>query len=374
MGALQAIVKRIVASQDKRTSRKLLAFVSDDWGCLRIRSKQDREALLKAGFNLDANRFDKFDSLETNEDIEHLFEVISRFRDSNGNHFVITAVSNMGNPDYEAISKSGFESYHYKTVVQSWNDQESSSRVYSLILDGIKSGIFIPEFHGREHLFVSYWMKLLKSNDPVVKKAFENGYYMLGKEALKSNYLYGLGAAFDYFDNSDLETRSQIIHDGLRIFNESFHYNSSYFTAPALIYNEGLNFDLHNSGIKWIDVSRNRRMPVGNGKYVRKFHHLGQMNKFNQRYVTRNCVFEPNHSNPENSVASCLKDIQIAFENKRPAIISNHRVAFVGGLYEKNRISGLNALELLLKSILSNWPDVEFCSVPALMNKLVECR
>ena len=85
MSGLQSLLKKIVASRDVRTSRKLLAFVSDDWGCSRIRSKVDREALLGAGLKLDSNRFDKFDMLESNDDMERLLELVSRFKDASGN-------------------------------------------------------------------------------------------------------------------------------------------------------------------------------------------------------------------------------------------------------------------------------------------------
>ncbi len=370
MKGLQNLLKIIVSSRDVRTSRKLLAFVSDDWGCVRIRSKADRKALLGAGFKLETNRFDKFDMLESNDDMERLLELISRFKDVAGNPFVITAVSNMGNPDFDAIRRSGFASYSYKTLVQSWNEAENSNRVHSLVLEGIKNGIFRPEFHGREHVFVSYWMELLKAEHPIVKKAFEYGYYMLGRESLGSNYLFGLGAAFDFDSRYNLKNQADIIADGLKIFADAFAFRSSYFTPPALLYNNQLNAILKAGGINYVDVSRNRKMPVGNGKYTRRFHYLGQSNGFNQRYVTRNCVFEPNQISATTAVDSCLKDIRVAFESKRPAIISNHRVAFVSGLCSKNGVTGLKALELLIKSILSKWPDVEFCTVPDLMNKM----
>ena len=254
--------------------------------------------------------------------------------------------------------------------MQSWNETERSSRVHSLVLEGIKNGIFRPEFHGREHLFVPYWMELLKAGHPIVKKAFEHGYYMLGRESLGSNYLLGLGAAFDFASRADLNNQADIITDGLKIFSEAFAYRSSYFTAPGLVYNNQLNAVLKSGGINWVDVPRNRRMPVGNGKYSRRFHYSGQYSGPDQRYVTRNCVFEPNQTSAEAAVDSCLRDIRIAFESKRPAIISNHRVAFISGLCSKNGETGLKALETLIESVLSSWPEVEFCSVPDLMNKI----
>jgi hypothetical protein len=61
-----------------------------------------------------------------------------------------------------------------------------------------------------------------------------------------------------------------------------------------------------------------------------------------------------------NGVARCMQDIEEAFKAKQPALISNHRASFVGRIDKKNREKGLKALDLLLKSILTRWPDAEF--------------
>ena len=57
---------------------------------------------------------------------------------------------------------------------------------------------------------------------------------------------------------------------------------------------------------------------------------------------------------------SCLSEIEISFKWKKPAIISSHRVNYVGGLSLKNRDNGLIQLEKLLIMITKKWPDVEF--------------
>ena len=46
----------------------------------------------------------------------------------------------------------------------------------------------------------------------------------------------------------------------------------------------------------------------------------------------------------------------------RPAIISSHRVNYVGFLDERNRDKNLKLLKTLLDKILNKWPDVEFLS------------
>lgn len=58
----------------------------------------------------------------------------------------------------------------------------------------------------------------------------------------------------------------------------------------------------------------------------------------------------------------CLHRIDVAFKCFRPAIISSHRLNFIGAIEPSNRDRHLSALELLLTKIVKQWPDVEFVS------------
>jgi hypothetical protein len=99
--------------------------------------------------------------------------------------------------------------------------------------------------------------------------------------------------------------------------------------------------------------------PQGNGEKRKIFHWLGQQNMYSQRYITRNCFFEPCLKGKD-WVISCLSEIGIAFRWHKPAVISSHRVNYIGVHDKLNRDKGLHQLTLLLKSILKRWPDVEF--------------
>jgi hypothetical protein len=59
-------------------------------------------------------------------------------------------------------------------------------------------------------------------------------------------------------------------------------------------------------------------------------------------------------------VDSCLFDISTAFRWHKPAIISSHRVNYIGALYRENRDNGLIQLEALLREIMKSWPDARF--------------
>ncbi len=90
-------------------------------------------------------------------------------------------------------------------------------------------------------------------------------------------------------------------------------------------------------------------------------HKLGDQNEYGQTYLIRNVTFEPALNNTsDDHVDGCLKDIATAFRFNKPAIISSHRLNYVGFIDEKNRDENLNMLNKLLDQILKRWPDVEF--------------
>jgi hypothetical protein len=59
-------------------------------------------------------------------------------------------------------------------------------------------------------------------------------------------------------------------------------------------------------------------------------------------------------------VDSCLGEINAAFRWRKPAVISSHRVNYIGAHYPDNRDRGLRELKRLLKAIVQKWPEVEF--------------
>ena len=104
------------------TGRHIVIFESDDWGSIRVRSKEDYDAMLSVGINLDKNPFTIYDGLETNSDLEGLFEVLSKHKDSTGRAAVFTPMCIVANPDFEKIKESDFSKYYYKKLPETCND------------------------------------------------------------------------------------------------------------------------------------------------------------------------------------------------------------------------------------------------------------
>jgi hypothetical protein len=346
-----------------RIKQRTIIICSDDWGSMRVDSREARDELIKSGIDMDGNRFDRYDILECNKDMEDLFEVLLAHCDCDNHHPVFTAVTNVCNPDFKKIKENKFEHYFYIDLKNTHENYTGHEKVFELYKQGIELGIFIPQSHGREHLNTGLWMKALQGSHETTLKGFGQKYFMFNPRYLSGIADNGFGAAFYPFNQDLLAEHCQILSDGLDIFKDMFNYNAVYFTAPSGIFSDQLDQVLIEKGIRLIDVQKLRKMPLGNGRLRYKLHFMGQRNRYSQFYITRNAVFEPNMNKYDDGVDSCLYGISQAFKWSKPAVISNHRAAFVGGLDAGNRAKGLKSLSRLFNEIKKRWPDVRYKSM-----------
>jgi len=341
------------------TKLKLIVFLVDDWGSIRIPNKTTHKALLEAGVDCESNRFNKYDTLASTDDLSLLFETLDSFKDKNGNPPSFTALTVVANPDFEKIRISNYRGYFYEPFTLTFKRYYGTDKVINLWREGIDAGIFIPQFHGREHLNVDLWLRGLQNNDHNLLTAFNHmaiGVPMSRPSKFRSSYM----AAFDFENESEHDKFNEICHEGLALFYKTFGYQATLFTSSSLLHNHKLESYLAENGIRFIDRAKSSTEPVGGGLYRKRYYQLGQKNDSGQFYITRNCMFEPDQYDDMTSVDQALHDIEISFRWKKPAIISSHRINFVGGISMANRGHGLKCLKSLLSKIKTKWPDVEF--------------
>tara|TARA_R110001606_G_C15400775_1_gene652924 strand:- start:5635 stop:6657 length:1023 start_codon:yes stop_codon:yes gene_type:complete len=303
----------------------------------------------------DSARYNQNDTLASAADLSELFEVLLSVKDSNGRPMVFTPVSLTANPDFGKIRESGFSQYFFETLPVTFS-RFGLSGALDLWKEGINKGIFVPQFHGREHLNVAAWMRALQENDRETRQAFDLGVWGYTNKN-RFNVMYQ--AAFDLELASDIEGQSEILRSGLDLFQRQWGYKASYFVPPNGPLNNSLEKIIASEGIQYISSPKIQIEPLGGGLTKRNFRWLGRKNKWGQSYITRNCFFEPSIPGID-WVGSCLNDISIAFRWQKPAVISTHRVNFTGGLNELNRKNGLAAFRKLARQIISVWPEVEF--------------
>lgn len=346
-------------------NRKIVVIESDDWGSVRMASLKAFSELLKQGIPVNSDHYNINDSLESNEDLELLFNTLSQFKDKTGRHPVMTSVAIMANPDFDMIRENGYSKYFYEPYTETLKRYPAHDRVYELCKTGIEKRLFVPIFHGREHLNAQFWIRALQSGHKSTIAAFRQGVTGIPRKGIEGEYVPNFQAAFDIETCNDLPYLKEVISTGLELFQQIYGYKALYFVPTNGFFNNTLEEKLHEMGVRYINTAKKQHEPLGNGKYKLNTRYLGDKNRFGQIFLTRNCFFEPSSSGfewPANTdwINNCLKEIEIAFRWHKPAVISTHRVNYIGFLHPENRERSLKQLEVLLGSMLKRWPDTEF--------------
>ena len=346
-----------------RTNRKIVVIESDDWGAIRMASKEVLDKLIKAGVPISDCRYNNNDSLASEDDLSSLFEVLQSVKDQKGNSAVFTAVSVVANPDFDKIEQNGFQQYFYEPFTETLKKYPYHAKSYDLWKEGIKNRLFIPQFHGREHLNVTGWLKALRNGNHDTLLAFKHRIYGITPRDFQSNVSFQ--AAFDMEDISEITYHKEVIKQGLELFEKLFGYKARYFIPTNGPFNNQLEAVAAECGIKYIGTSKIQLEPIGEGRTRKVFHRIGQKNSYGQTYITRNCFFEPTDES-KNWIDNCLKEIEIAFRWGKPAVVSSHRVNYIGYINSANRTNGLKQLKTLLDEIVKRWANVEFLTTDQL--------
>jgi hypothetical protein len=344
-----------------RTHRKIVVIESDDWGSIGLENSSALKALTNVNIlpvNADEARYIENDTLASEKDFSALFDVLNSVKDSNGNSPVFTAVAVVANPDFKKIKEADYQNYFYEPFTTSLQRFSNHTNSFQFWKEGIEQHLFVPQFHGREHLNVSSWMRALRAGKEDTRKAFDLNFYGITDRQPINHVAYR--AAFDIDDPVEIPYLSDVIRSGLALFQQLFGYKASFFVPTNGPFNNSLERTLAEEGIQYLGASKIQREPIGHARYRKRFHYLGQRNHIGQTYLTRNCFFEPNSHLSNDCVDTCIKEIEIAFRCKKPAVISSHRCNYIGHINRSNQERGLKALKKLLNNIVKKWSEVEF--------------
>lgn len=313
--------------------------------------------------------YNQYDSLANTEDLASLFEVLDSVRDSSGRPVVLTPEAVVANPDFDRIRQSDYREYFYEPFTETLQEQVGCEGSFRLWQEGIEKRLFVPQFHGREHLNVPVWMRALQAGISAPLSAFNNrmwGISTAGDPRIGLEFQ----AAFDYLDPDDLSCHREVLVSGLDLFESLFGYRATYFVPPNGRISSSLKPVCAGAGIRSLSVSKINREPLGHGKEGKKIHWMGQRSREGLIHTTRNCFFEPVETGRD-WVDHCLYEISSAFRWHKPALISTHRVNYMGALDPQNRDNGLKLLKQLITQIVKLWPEAEFVSSAELGNIIV---
>jgi len=358
---LQTLKNHLINIPGWRTNRKIVVIESDDWGAIRTVSRKHYDNLLNIGIRVDLSKYDSLDSLESKDDLESLFDVLLRHKNRNGVSPKFTFNTVMANPDFKKIKESEFQRYYFRHFFQSYRDYYGEELEPSW-RNAIAEKLIQPQFHAREHLNVSLWMRDLQNGIEDTRRAFEYEFYGLKTETssqLQKNYL----AAYWAESSGGLVALKEVTKEGLDLFEQTFGFRSQSLIAANYIYPKALEPFLKKQGLDFIQTQRGHIGPLIDSNKITKYnHYTGQKNTYGQAYLVRNVLFEPYLNQNHDWVDKSLKQIETAFFWKKPAIISSHRINYVGNMSIRHRDESLKKLDQLLAIITQKWPDVEFLS------------
>lgn len=352
-----------------KTARKIVVFESDDWGSIRMPNKDVFDNLKKILPNIDNLPYQKYDTLASSEDLEKLFEVLTKHYDAKGNHPVITANTIVANPDFKKIKESNFTAYFYESFTETL-DRYYGNKVFKLWQEGITKGIFYPQFHGREHINIKRWMHALRQNIGQSRVAFDNQMF-----DLSDSLVIGENSFMDALDIetvNDINDLKILLNDGLNLFEKILGYRSKTFIAPCYIWPKEIESTLLSAGVIAMQGSWFQKQPVigAPGKYNNIYHYTGEKNRQGMFFTIRNAAFEPADNINYNWIGDLLKRAEIAFAMGKPLIISTHRINFIGSIVNLNRDRNLKLFNILLEQLLQKYPDLEFMHSAQLANMI----
>lgn len=358
------LAKNCINALGWHTKKHYLLIESDDWGAIRMPSRTVYEQLCAAGAG-EGSFFDKYDSLESPNDLEPLFEVLSMTRDINGHGAIMQPFFVVANPDYDTIEANGFTEYVYEGIEATYKRYSHTRETFDVVKEGVRSGLWHPQSHGREHIQVKRWMSALQRFDLVKQEFFLRAFHG-GCAPPQIDYY----SAFDYDEADDLPFLGGILSDGLELFERLFGYKSISFCAPCGYTTKEFVSLLSTESIRLRSGQYTIRQSNGSCRKINDF--WGHKDTNGVIVYRRNCKFEPSKNHYIDWVDRCLYEIDTAFRWGKPAVIDSHRVNYIGSISIENRDFTLRELTRLLREVIKKWPDVEFVDSETLYNEMIK--
>lgn len=365
---IKKVIKQFLYKQGLKTDRKIVVFESDDWGAERSFSAESLEKLKVKYPDFKPDNYQAFDSIETDEDVKCLKEVLLKHRDKNGKPACFTLNFATKNLDYDAMKECDYKEAKLVSIDGYYKTRPNSKKVLAEVADGEYKGCFIPQLHAREHVNSAQLVKDIADGDGFQKDALD--LKVVGVK--KSHY-----AGMDCLNVSSQESLISI-NEATGEFKRIFGTTSESFIAPCYVWKPEDEKVLESCGVKFLQGNLYQNIPFKSGKYKKKFHKFGQKSAVSGlRYFSRNCFFEPTKEfmagKPEEIiVGDIISQIRFAFKCHKPAVICSHRVNWVGSISKDNRENNLRVLERVLQQLRAEFPDVEFMSTVEMAKEILK--
>ena len=317
-----------------------VVFESDDWGAAEDTPSEDlRDVISQILPGRSVNP-----KLESPAELQALYSILEKHRGADGLNPVFTAFTCMANPDFDAIRKNGFTKYVDIPVDKGFPPGWNGEGIVDAWRDGIRRGIWHPEYHANlHHVSTKLWMALLNEDSPkgeTTRKLFDLNCYS------QVNHL----PEYEGFTDHEMQ---HLIRRGFDNFERTFGYApSAAITSDAYLrtvkfWNEA---GIHTACLINFRLNDGTIVTYGNNKPWNFQDTEGRCGDYDSErdviYLTRNVWFE--HANP----AVPAEDAMVAVENNfrkydSPAVIQSHRANYCTYPFEAEAVR-LNELDRLL--------------------------
>ena len=92
----------------------------------------------------------------------------------------------MANPDFQKIRESGYKEYFFEKFTETYKRACGGGKSLELIKKGMHLGYFLPQFHGREHVHVPFWLDQLHNGNEVYRAHLIQVFGELGRYLSRS--------------------------------------------------------------------------------------------------------------------------------------------------------------------------------------------
>jgi len=341
---------------------KAVVFESDDWGNCGTCPDTDTLTRLQQHPVVAADAAERggvwrADSLEDTPQMSALFEVLERHCGGDGRKAVFTAFYPTCNPNYDAIRDSGFTEYHDIPIDRGWSQGWASKGAIPMAREGMRRGIWFPEFHARLHHSNPHdWLEILRGpHDEMEVYRF-----------LFDNHIYYFNRHLPEYEGMNVREQLEWLRPAVAAFGRTFGVaptcavNSDAIPGTEEVY---ALLDIRVRCLRSVVLNTGRQVrPYGKNKPDGTMDGTSLMGTYSKYvdlvYLNRNAFFETSAGGPK-EIDESYRAIVNCWQRNEPAVTSTHRVHYCT-LNKDLRKSGLAHLDELLGRLGHEHPDVVY--------------
>ncbi len=319
----------------------VVLFESDDWGLERRVCAGELAAQGAAGEWA-------YEETETCKDLEALYECLGQERDASGRPACLTANFIMANPDAVKMRQNGYAAYEDCLLSRCLDPA-----LLEGYREGMRRGVFYPQYHGRYHFSPEALMRDLGSNGTAARTLFENGF------PAAMSFIKGQGWRYhsEYLDWASGREKSAgettgFMKGPLEDFKKIFGFFSYSTIPPHYIFTRETERAWKNAGIRYVQGTGYRLIRKKDGTAGIRSHFLGEKSEEGLFYLVRTVKFDPRPGRPGQHWEQALRQCLACFRAGIPAVIDSHRINYTGSFREE----GLGQLRKLLEGLRAAKP------------------